>query len=155
MNRNIIVIIFITLLTSGCKETIRDKIFDDSRAKFVQNGNQALLDLNTITDFKWDSLYIFTPSTQPAVFEKYFHDKLSWKDLTFQLVFTHQGKIVYTESEQYSPEKPLGVDFILPDSVSYLIIESKNALFKIEKEPTKNELYTLRQANSTYTLVPM
>jgi protein involved in sex pheromone biosynthesis len=137
----LLIIIPILLILSGCRETVRNEIFENAKLKY--SSNDTIIDLNDVIKFKWDSLYVFDPSTSPAVFKRYFHDNY-WQDLTFQLIFTYQGKIVHREIEFYNSDEPLNADFQFNnDSTNYLIINKNSSKFKIEKEPTTREIYVL------------
>ena len=120
---------------SGIEEQIVDRALTDT-TKCVA--------LSDITKFDWDTMYFFwgssvTPHTIDSVVGTHV-----WSDLTHQVVFVKNKKVVYREVISNDPDKKEKASFDFPDTLPFECLTPQTAIFKIHNRfGPKDNLYNI------------
>lgn len=154
MKTNKIEIVVICLWTLigliGCNKSNKNVLgkLSDYIKKEMSNidirNDSCQIDLNNVTDFKWDKLFVFPEWSMPEDIkgaiglQKY--DGEYVKDDTKRLVFTMNNLIVYEEDYSVNSKK-VNFSFAIID-ISHQILEFENSKFYIEKD-SQSALYLL------------
>ena len=131
-------ILFIGVILVGChpasiKEKIADKI--ESKCRGIDSCTTTI-NIQEVTDFKWDRLYLFTIGASLEDVNKALgFDYPYFEDIASRVVFTLGNKIVYHEDEFPNPKtKPTaGVIFRYIDNDIMHSYNFGNAVFNVTK----------------------
>ena len=132
------------ILLSDRNNNLSDKIINyiDYNA---DESNICTLDMNEITDFKWDKMLFFgVGSNNTEISNALGVEYKDSTDLVSGIVFVYNNKIVYKESIPYNPDHPsklllyVGNMFGEP---SYRVFTPNDAIFKGSRREKKGEFY--------------
>lgn len=102
---------------------------------FCKNETQCTLNMNEITNFKWDTLYVFAYHIDNFFVDEFFSSKLKHKfEYSSKLVFLYKNAVVYyDEIESRISEPPKESDYMIihPERAQILVFNKDNAVFRV------------------------
>jgi hypothetical protein len=149
MSRSISILLFALLLLIACNppHTQIEKAVATA-ADACPSQDACGVDLATLTDFKWDTLYVFTSAvnldqirtiTGLTVASDY--------EFASRLVFTKNGILVYKEERPITFNGPRDGEVVIniPSKANYWVVPRDEAKFSVRREEYRgNVRYMLR-----------
>ncbi len=116
----------------------------DYADKYCQKNTTCLIDMNEITPFDWDKMYILDKGMKPRDIEDIIGAKFNEKaSLFYKIIFVKDKKIVYSD-EYHPPHESYKKKFIKPNFYyppenkenyfSHYAISKNNAILSVEIE---------------------
>ena len=90
------------LVFTGCVKTLNDKLYSKIK-KDCETLDSCIIEIEDVTDFKWDTMYVVFPNATPEELEKVFGAAgISFWDESMNLIFYENGSIVYNEASEFN-----------------------------------------------------
>jgi hypothetical protein len=151
--RPIFKVCFLVLILGfqSCQTGIQEKLFNKI-VKDCPNKDTCIVSLNSITDFKWDTVYIFDPSNHLEAIDKVlgFHYEY-WEDIANRIIFTEKRAVVYHEDHFPKPSEPEKNKVFFSfdsDSIHYMKLTAKDAIFLAVRNKVFKLSYELKRLKS-------
>jgi len=131
----IIASIVLGLLLWNCKHSFEDKIERRITKKYESGNNSTTISIKDLTDFKWDSLYIFNfNNTFEDVNRSLGFKYPYYKEFSRIYVFLNNNKIIYHEEDPENIESLENKEVVFKDSDSakFVCYSYSNANFKVK-----------------------
>jgi hypothetical protein len=131
------IVIIGSFIFVGILSTMSCTFFSGSKDIQQQIVDKALMDttkcvrLKDITMFDWDTMYFFWSSdVNPNVIDSVVGSDV-WDDLSHQIVFIKNRKVVYREDILDDPDKKENASFNFPDTLPFECLTPQTSIFKI------------------------
>jgi len=128
---------FIIVLISGCLDVRKANISESiTEAANDCKSQDCMIDINKLTNFKWDKMYVFNTATGPEEISNAIKtDYPYYQEFTKSMVFLYKKKIVHYENNEDDIETATdgSVIFNYPDSLHYQDYTNDQVLFKAKK----------------------
>lgn len=135
-------LVFIFLI--GCKSNVYNEIVNYIHSKCNSGSWSCEVRMKDIVRFKWDKFYVFNiHATEDEMGKVMNLNYNGWEDLTWQFVFCYKGEIVYRKVFYYNPDYPETINFYFNDTLYCQEYTPKTAIFKVNREESDQEVYTL------------
>lgn len=136
--KNILTVLILFLIVSCKNENFEERVFED-----VINAKKTEIDLKDYTNFKWDTAFVFHKISNLEYIESIIKKRYNnYEEFTRPIIFTKDGKIVYSENRKGNLEGFTEYQFIYPNNI-YSIKDKANSKFNVKIEETKNGKYLL------------
>jgi len=140
--RLFIIILFFSVFIFSCDYNKAD-LFGKINKKY-KNG--SFLKMQDITDFEWDSMYVFKPGCELEYINTVLgFDYTYYKDIGDRIIFVKNKKVTYYEDKFPNPSPSSGDEILSfefkKDTIKYICFDKKNAIFKVKKVKYKNVDY--------------
>ncbi len=144
--KNIYIFLSIIMI-AGCQSSIQKKIVYNIKLN-CKNPDTCVLNIENVTNFKWDKLYIFNEDVHLEELNKVLGFNYEYfKDIARRIIFTRGNKVVYHEDDYPYPEEKFKGKVIFDlgfDTVKYAIFTNNEAIFKIHRKKIEGfEYYEL------------
>lgn len=123
-------LVFVLIVGCSYIDIEHNKGLEKSIYSMVKDRNNREIEVNSITEFKWDKAYLFEPYSPEEHIEKQlgveYEDpsNISSRDDIYLLVFLHEGKVVqYAEIYRQKADFTLGDKEYLSPSEDVLNVE--------------------------------
>ncbi len=138
-------LVFILLLIiSSCRRINNEGKINLTRIQLqCSRMENCEIDLTKVTDFEWDTLFVFNAMATPEEVRRVSCGRATWKDLTSQYYFVHNGVVVYEEHFRYNPERSRIITFDLGKNNFGVFLSTDK--FVITKPYPEKEHFVLRQ----------
>jgi hypothetical protein len=132
----------------GCRNfsqnSFQDNIYENIKRRCPNGGCE--IKISEFTGFEWEKMYVFTAQASSEEMSKQMGIKYDgWIDMKGQIVFTRNDSVIFTEYQDYDPEKPNKIIFGDKDDPSHSLKITPNAIFKVNKVPVSEDCFELIQ----------
>lgn len=148
MRTSIMVIGLMFMFIAGCASNdMEDKI--KKAIGTCRGSDNCIVIISSLTDFKWDKLYVFNTATAPDVIDSAIGmDYPYYEEFSRTMIFLNKGKIVHHESHSDEIETATdgAVIFDYPDSLNHQVYIINHDKFSTQIIRFKaGEYYLLKQ----------
>jgi|GEM_PF-3174433 len=137
---------FLFLLLSCNHNKGRTEFEKNVEEKFISdcdNVRICRLDIKEITQFDWDTMYVFKPTVSAAEIDDILGFKYPYfQDVAFRIIFIKDNQVVY--HDDYFPNFDNSLTSILKfnfEDSEYLKVSTQNAFFQIIQEKNIDGFY--------------
>jgi len=142
--KRLLIFIVLVLMLGSCKKSSIKNIIADKVENKCQNMKTCTINMQEVTNFKWDKVYLFSEGTSLEDIDKALGFHYSYfEDIASRIVFVLDHQVVYHEDEfPYPNKKPLaGVLFKFNNDTIPHIFTLSDANFSVKKTTVKGNLY--------------
>ena len=137
-------LLILLLVILACEQLYNEGKINLTRIQLQCNRMENCeIDLTKVTDFEWDTLFVFNARATPEEVRRVSSGRATWKDLTSQNYFVHNGTVVYEEHFRYNPEKSRKITFDLGRNNFGVFLSTDK--FVLTKPYLEKDHFVLRQ----------
>jgi len=145
MRFSVIPIFWMVIMITGCTSNDMEGRIKKS-AKLCDGSNNCTVTISSLTDFKWDKMYVFDNATAPEIIDSAIGMEYPYyEEFSRTMIFLNKGKIVHHESHPDEIETATdgAVIFDYPDSLNHQVYTINRDKFSIQIIAFKEGSYYL------------